>query len=736
MIENTQFCFQTLNTKTTKPLHDQNMKRLLLTFGVLIGISAAAWADFVYVTGAASNCTDTVNCRVNLDLNVNGSYVYNDNGYADLTTAIALAPGKPATPGARYFSASFTNTYPDLGITVNPTLGVTGGVYRVYHVFSSAAGNVSTNIVVGVTNVEGCALSFTNTDKFQAKYGVASGGMNTWQFLGFLTNAPDTSTPKVTFFWESGDVDAGAQKRMLVDTFLFVSDGCAIVPQVGISGAYSVASTTVTVTGIDTNTTAIKVYQYANSSWTMVGQRTTFITNTTLNVTVSGLIKTAQLAATQTLNGQEGCLWGIPTGIVVGTPNPRVRLALSLRETPSTGPAGAPGITTGGSTANIHFLGVTNRLSSAPGTPGKVISPNNAWQEITFDAGIQNVGDSANVVGTLGAGPGYLATDSVTIQVYAYRTVPANGVLIYSRAAAQSAAVTNTDTFTVNWSWNAVAGADGYRLLRDVNAGGYNDYVDVVAATTFSDASSAWTFGNTVTPNRTQTGPSVKWNSATGDPDPVNTVSSLRSNWYTIDSLAFVIDDLTSSGPHDIYIDTIKNGSTVFYNMEPAPAGTTDYGLRAPVFSGTTSGNLASAPNSAVVVNSMAYEGTKSMRVQWAWNGTLNTKWLRLTTSGVGNPQVNVEDPITIRFLYVPDGGTYPAPPAAPTLSAGVVNGNTVLSWVGGHRLQTAVSVSGAYTNVPQVLSGNVYTNVTLGAFLAPWTNTFTEPVRFFRLAD
>ncbi len=58
------------------------------------------------------------------------------------------------------------------------------------------------------------------------------------------------------------------------------------------------------------------------------------------------------------------------------------------------------------------------------------------------------------------------------------------------------------------------------------------------------------------------------------------------------------------------------------------------------------------------------------------------------------------------------------------------------LNWVGGHRLQTAVDVSGTYTNVPQVLSPNTYTNITLGAFLAPWTNRFTEPTRFFRLAD
>jgi hypothetical protein len=124
------------------------------------------------------------------------------------------------------------------------------------------------------------------------------------------------------------------------------------------------------------------------------------------------------------------------------------------------------------------------------------------------------------------------------------------------------------------------------------------------------------------------------------------------------------------------------------------------------------------------------------MRIQWAWNGTTTSKWLRFTTSGVGNAQVNVTEPITLRFLFVPGGGALPPAPAAPLLSVAQVGSQQVLNWTGGHRLQSSVEVAGAYTNVPQVLSPNTYTNVTLGAFLSPWTNTFTEPARFFRLVD
>jgi hypothetical protein len=610
--------------KTQQPMHlTKNLKKLSAALLLAAFGATSAVAEFVYVTGTPSNCTTVAECGdidLNPSYNVNGDLVYNENGLGFFTTAISLAPGKPPTPGARAFSTIFTNvSNPDFGITISPTLSETGGVYKLYHVFTSSAGNVSTDVLLSATNVAGCTLSFTNEiDKFRASFGTLVGGMNVWQFIGYVTNAPDTSTPKITFYYESGEVDAGPQRRLLVDTFLFVNDNCTEVATVGISGTYSSASTSVVVTGV-TNATAVKVYQYLNDSWTMVGEKTTDVTDGNNTVPVSGLTKGGQLAATQVVNGQEGCLWGIPTGVVVGEAQPRLRMALSLRDTTSSvvGERGAFGL------GNIHFLGVTNRLTAAPGFPGKVIHASNTWQTVTF-----------------------------------------------------------------------LRGED---------------------------------FSN-------PTDPSVKWNSGGGD--PVNTINGMHSNYYIIDAIAFAIDDLTSTGPHDIYIDTIQNGSVTFYGFEKAPANTLDYGFRAPGFSGTTSGLLAASPNSSRIVNNAAYEGTKSIRVQWAWNSTANTRWLRLTPNGVGDPVVDVREPITIRFLYVPSGQPMPPAPERPLLSVAQAGPDTVFDWVGGHRLQTSVDVTGVYTNVPQVLSLNTYTNITLGAFLGPWTNTFTEPTRFFRLLD
>ncbi len=83
---------------------------------------------------------------------------------------------------------------------------------------------------------------------------------------------------------------------------------------------------------------------------------------------------------------------------------------------------------------------------------------------------------------------------------------------------------------------------------------------------------------------------------------------------------------------------------------------------------------------------------------------------------------VNLNDPISIRFLLLPPGITL-VPPARPTLRVHQFGPDVVLNWTDAHNLQTAVNVTGTYTNVP-------------GVTLGPYTNTFPEPQRFFRLAD
>ncbi len=530
---------------------------------------------------------------------------YNDNGLGNDTSAKSSAPDAPARSGCRYFSVAFTNSStPDFGVTITPVLGTPGGIYQVFHTYSSAAANVSADVVLGVTNTTACNLSFTNTDKFQAAY-----GNSTWQSLGYLTNDPGSATPAFTFYWQSGSVDAGAQHRLEIDCFrfnLFVP--CLNVAVPSVIGPLAANVPTVTVAGVVSNATSVAAYQDSGNGMVKIGQIAVSQPGATVAVPVTGLVKGAKVSATQTVLGVESCVQQSGT-MVGGGANPRVRIAFSIRETPDTGPVGAPGTRT----AEIHFLGASSLIGGAPGD-GPVLYPSNAWQTVT----VQRGPDYAN---------------------------PTNS--------------------------------------------------------------------------------SIKWNSSTGD--PAGTVNDIITPWGILEAIAFAIDDLTDTGPYDLYIDNIQNGSTVFETFEGAVAGTTGYGFRAPDFSGSTSGNILSSPDQATVSNAAADTGTKSLHVQFQWSGTNDTQWLRLTSyslgaANLGDPLVNLADPISMRVLLLPPGSTPVAPPR-PVLSIARTAGQIVLNWTDAHNLQTSVNASGTYTNIP-------------GVILGPYTNNFTEPQRFFRLAN
>jgi hypothetical protein len=71
-------------------------------------------------------------------------------------------------------------------------------------------------------------------------------------------------------------------------------------------------------------------------------------------------------------------------------------------------------------------------------------------------------------------------------------------------------------------------------------------------------------------------------------------------------------------------------------------------------------------------------------------------------------------------LLLLPVGATPPQPLALTISQFGT---DTVLDWPGTHTLQAASAITGTFTNVPGVTAG-------------PYTNTFTEPQKFFRLVD
>jgi hypothetical protein len=492
-------------------------------------------------------------------------------------------------------------------------------------------------------------------------------------------------------------------------------------------GPVSTLSTQVLVKGVSDTATEIKIYQDAGSGWVQVGSKTTGITAGNNQVSVAGLVKGAEVGATQVVSGQEGC--SPSSTIFVGSgANPPVRIALSITEASHVTPTGIGAPVPG--TNMIHFLGAT----ASGARDAQVFYPSNDWQTVTFERVFEGVGDVTGVQRDIlppAGGNNYTADTSVTARVYAFRTV--NGVRAFSTNFEEVSAMSN-GVYVVNWSWNVVPEAEGYRIVREYApwGSGFLHFVDVTGANSFLDENSLWDF---VVPEEMdvkgfQTTPSWAWNVGFA-------TNNLPGTWGALDAIVFSVNG--DSGPYDIYIDNLMNGSTLIHGYEEAPAGMTGFGFQHPGYSGTTSGSLL-VGSSGGVSNLAADTGTKSQRLRWQFSSVNPGTWLRFTpyaaiqpvgNTGVTRPAIRLDQPISFRMLMQPVGATPPAAPPAPLLSVEQVGNDVVLDWDGAHRLQTATNLAGPFQNAAQtMLMPNTNT------FLAPWTNSTTGSARFFRLVD
>jgi hypothetical protein len=362
----------------------------LLCLPLLLGAIRSPAAETVFITATTSNCTSSANCGqgFNLDVNSQGAPVYLEEIAASFTSAISVASDKPATPGARFYSNTYSNSSPDSGLMISPTLFTAAGTYRLYHIYDSSAANVSTNILIGITNVSGCKISTTNSTAFQRSFGAKVGGQNQWQLLCYVTNDVGVSNPAIRFYRVTGKSTAGEANRVLFDVFKFVlNDPCLDIPPIAVTGPLAVTIPRVTVTGVSTQATKVTIYQDSGSGMTAIGSTNIATPGTNFAVSVTGLVKGAYVAATQTINGQEACTPGNNTGLIVGGgANPAVRMALSVREnTALTGPAGTTGP---GTNNNIYYIGASAALSGgAPGSDAVLLTPGPTWQTVTFNRG-------------------------------------------------------------------------------------------------------------------------------------------------------------------------------------------------------------------------------------------------------------------------------------------------------------------------------------------------------------
>lgn len=259
-----------------------------------------------------------------------------------------------------------------------------------------------------------------------------------------------------------------------------------------------------------------------------------------------------------------------------------------------------------------------------------------------------------------------------------------------------------------------------------VNGGTSTACIWYVGATNTLSGSAPGDCKNVIYPSNTwQT---VSWQrdgDATNGPDATviwnnsSCGATLDGQYGILESIAIAEDDTTDTGPVDIYIDNLKNGSTIIQDFEAAAVGST-YGFRQPSFSGTTSPNLLALPNDSVVSTNAADTGTNSLHVRFQYSKQASNAWVRLTTSGAAgtpNPEIDLTQPISFRLLMLPVGSQLAGSPPKITFTQSA--GTITLNWTGSYNLQyknslsdltwTNVGVTTGPYNVPTPLTGAKY---------------------------
>jgi hypothetical protein len=138
----------------------------------------------------------------------------------------------------------------------------------------------------------------------------------------------------------------------------------------------------------------------------------------------------------------------------------------------------------------------------------------------------------------------------------------------------------------------------------------------------------------------------------------------LEGSFGVLEAIAFVIDDLTDSGPFGIYIDNLRNGSTLIQDFESAQPGDAEVLFQRPSASSSTAAFLMSGLDIAQVSNANADTGTNSAFISWQFRDTTSAAWVRLSTQGLGtpNPQLDLNQPISFRLLLLPPGANSVSP--------------------------------------------------------------------------
>jgi hypothetical protein len=157
----------------------------------------------------------------------------------------------------------------------------------------------------------------------------------------------------------------------------------------------------------------------------------------------------------------------------------------------------------------------------------------------------------------------------------------------------------------------------------------------------------------------------ISFQNRTGGDDAIdmNSGSHVTNNdtFCALEGVEFSITG-NDTGPYDIYIDALMNGTNVVEDFEGYPLGTTNtfntpWLATAPV-SATT---YLTTPNAATISTNYSYTGTNSCRIRWQFADGSNIRWAHSVANadtGKHYPQLDTRLPITLRVLLLPVGDT------------------------------------------------------------------------------
>ncbi len=124
--------------------------------------------------------------------------------------------------------------------------------------------------------------------------------------------------------------------------------------------------------------------------------------------------------------------------------------------------------------------------------------------------------------------------------------------------------------------------------------------------------------------------------------------------------ISFSCENLTDTGPFNIYIDNVMNGDVMIQDFESATNGQQGVFLQLPSAATIPTAFPVPGLDISEVTTDNANTGAKSLRFSWQFTTVSDIMWLRGLTGGtpVANPQVDLTKPLSMRVLVLPVGET------------------------------------------------------------------------------